>query len=178
MRLKWKTFGPANSGTAAVEFALIAPVFLTLMFAVFEVGLAFFADLVLANGLGTASRLIRTGQAQSQNLSAAQFRTVLCDKIKHMLSCDSSKLLIDVRSFSNFGSAAFPQALDGAGNVNPALNSYQTGGSSQNGNNAIVLVRAFYKWKMNTPLLGAYFSNAQNNTRLLSTSVAFRNEPF
>lgn len=157
---------------------MIAPVFLTLMFATFEVGLAFYADLVLSNGVSTAARLIRTGQAQNSNMSAAQFRTALCAKISYLLSCDASKLLIDVRSFSNFGSAAFPQALDAAGNVNPALNSYQTGGSGQAGGNAIVLVRAFYKWKMNTPLLGAYFSNAQNNTRLLSTSVAFRNEPF
>ena len=178
-RMNWKRLrSKSTSGTAAVEFAMIAPVFLTLMFATFEIGIAFYADLVLANGVGDAARLIRTGQAQSSNMSAAQFRTALCAKISYLLSCDSSKLLIDVRSFSSFGTAAFPPALDGAGNVNPGLNSYQTGGSGQGGGSAIVLVRAFYKWKMNTPLLGAYFSNAQDNTRLLSTSVAFRNEPY
>jgi Flp pilus assembly protein TadG len=179
-RRKWTNLkARSKSGSAAIEFALIAPVFLTLMFAVFEVGLGFLADMILANGVAEGARLIRTGQAQTQNLSASQFRTIICDKIKFMLSCDSSKLLIDVRSFSNFGGASFPDALDASGNLNPSLNAFQTGGSSQSSaNNAIVLVRVFYTWKMLTPLLGQYFANMKNNTRLLSYSVAFRNEPY
>jgi hypothetical protein len=88
--------------------------------------------------------------------------------------------LIDVRSFSNFGGAAFPQALDGQGNLNPNLNSYQTGGSSQAaGQNATVLVRVFYKWRIYTPMFARYFSNmSDGTTRLISSSLAFKNEPY
>lgn len=179
-RLRLPNLGPrATSGSAAVEFAMIAPVFLLLLFAIMEVALSFYADQILANAVIETGRLIRTGQAQQQNMSASQFRTALCNKINYLLSCDSSKLYVDVRSFSSFGTAAYPQALDAAGNLNPSLNSYQPGGSSDTaGVNTIVLIRAFYKWKLLTPMVSAHFANMSGSTRLLSASVAFRNEPY
>ena len=186
MRMKFPRLGTCrngrgNSGSAAIEFALIAPTFFLLIFAILETGLVFFADMTLENAVQTTGRLIRTGQAQNQNLTQDQFRAALCDKVSFLLSCDSGSLLIDVRSFTNFGMAGYPQALDAQGNLNPDLNSYQPGGSSQvNGQNAIVLVRAFYKWPLLTPLFGHYFSNMGDgsNLRLISSSVAFKNEPY
>lgn len=183
MRIRTPRFGKrGNSGSAAVEFALIAPTFFLMLFAIFETGMVFFADMTLGNAVTTAGRLVRTGQAQNQNMTQDQFRTQLCNQIGFLLPCtssDSEKLLIDVRSFANFGNAAYPQALDANGNLNPNLNSFQPGGSSLiPGQNAIVLVRVFYKWQLYTPIFGSYFSNMANNTRLLSYSLAFKNEPF
>ena len=183
MRIKRPRLGKrGNSGSAAVEFALIAPTFFLMLFAIFETGMVFFADMTLANAVTTTGRLVRTGQAQNQNMTQDQFRTQLCNQISFLLPCtnaDSAKLLIDVRAFPNFSTAAYPQALDANGNLNPNLNSYQPGASSQvPGQNAIVLVRVFYTWQLYTPLFGSYFSNMANNTRLLSYSLAFKNEPF
>jgi hypothetical protein len=39
-------------------------------------------------------------------------------------------------------------------------------------------MRAFYTWQLFTPLFGNYFANMANNQRLLSASVAFKNEPY
>src|SRR5438132_14309500 len=106
MRKGFRRWGRrGNSGSAAVEFALIAPVFFLLLFAIFETGMLFFADMTLENGVAVTARLIRTGQAQSAGMTQAQFRTALCRQISFPLSCSSSQLYIDVRSFTNFGGA-------------------------------------------------------------------------
>ena len=179
-RMRFPKLGKrTTSGEAAIEFALIAPIFFLLLFASLETGMVYFADMVLENGVQGAARLIRTGQAQSQNLSASQFRQKLCEEIDFMLKCDGSTLLIDIRSFGSFGGANFPQPLDGEGNLNGGLNAYQPGTSSQlGGGSPIVLVRAFYKWKLFTPMFSAYYANMTGGIRLIAASVAFRNEPF
>ena len=68
---------------------------------------------------------------------------------------------------------------DAQGNVKPIMNSYNPGSSGQvPGQNSIVLVRVFYTWKLITPIFSQYFSNMAGNMRLISASVAFKNEPF
>jgi len=169
----------STSGSVAIEFALIAPVFLLLLFGMLETALATFADMVLENGMKTVARLVRTGQAQGQNMTQQQFRTALCNQVSVVLSCDQTRLYVDVRAFTNFAGSSFPQPIDANGNINPNLNSYQLGTTSQNANGtSIVLVRAFYAWPMFTPMLGQIYANMANNTRLLTASAAFRNEPF
>jgi Flp pilus assembly protein TadG len=180
MRMRLPTLGKrATSGTVAIEFAMIAPIFFLLLFASLETGMVYFANMVLENGVLATARLIRTGQVQTQNLTATDFRNRLCNEINFMLACDSSKLLIDVRSFNSFATAQFPAPTDAQGNLNPGLNAFQPGGSSQlNGNSSIVLVRAFYTWQLMTPMFAQYYANMPGGQRLIATSVAFRNEPY
>jgi Flp pilus assembly protein TadG len=168
-----------SKGTAAIEFALIAPVFFAMLFAIIETGMTYFANLTLANAVLDTSRLIRTGQVAAGGISQTDFRNRLCTQIQVLMSCAADKLNLDVRSFSSFGTAAYPAPLDADGNLNPDLNHYNTGASSKNaGTSDIVLVRAFYQWQLYTPVFGTYFSNMSGNVRLLSASVAFRNEPY
>jgi Flp pilus assembly protein TadG len=166
-------------GSVAIEFALIAPIFFLLLFGIIETTLSWFATMMLENAMKDTARLIRTGQAQNSNMTQQQFRAALCNEVSIILSCDETRLYIDVRSFSNFSSAAFPAPIEDDGTLNPDLDSYNLGGSTQaTGVNTIVLARAFYRWTMFTPLIGQFFANLPNNERLLSASVAFRNEPF
>jgi Flp pilus assembly protein TadG len=176
-----KVFWRQNSGSAAIEFAMIAPIFLLLTFAILETSMVFFADMVLDNAVLTTGRMIRTGQAQNQAMTQSQFRDAVCDQVKALLSCKPETLLIDVRSFTNFNTTNFPPALDKNGNLNPDLNSYQPGGSSQvAGQSPIVLVRVLYLWQLYTPLFAEYFENMGKGSgkRLIGFSAAFKNEPF
>ena len=50
-------------GSAAIEFALVAPMFFGLLFAIFEIGITFFAGQVLENGLQQSARKMFTHQA-------------------------------------------------------------------------------------------------------------------
>src|SRR5882672_2655916 len=168
-----------KSGSAMVEFALIGPVFLLMLFAIFETGMAFFGQMILENAVKVTGRTIRTGQAQILAKTQAQFRQDVCDQVKVLLSCADDRLYVDVRAFGSFGAADFPPPVDANGNLIPNLNNFNPGGSSQApGGNSIVLVRIYYTWKLITPLFSQYFSNMAGQTRLISASMAFKNEPF
>jgi Flp pilus assembly protein TadG len=169
-----------TGGAAAVEFAIIAPVFFMMLWSIFETGLVFFASQTLTHGLQTTARSIRTGQAQSAQMSQSQFRTAVCNQVRFILSCDADKLYLDVRAFSTFGGVAFQPPLDANkkfDNVN--MNHFEMGQSGNIANgSSIVLVRGFYVWPLFTPVFSQYFANMAGNNRLLSASVAFKNEPY
>ena len=169
-----------TKGAAGIEFAIIAPVFFMLLWAIFETGLVFFASQTLVHGLQTTSRQIRTGQAASDELTQSQFRTMVCNQVNYLLSCDADKLYIDVQAFSTFGGVGFPAPLKPDGtfdNVN--MNHFDIGESGNiSGGSSIVLVRAFYVWPLFTPVFSHFFANMGTDKRLLSASVAFKNEPF
>jgi Flp pilus assembly protein TadG len=160
-------------GHSAIEFALIAPVFFMLLMGIVETGMVFFASSTLENGMETAARMIRTGQVQASGMAQTAFRQVVCDNIDAFMSCDASKLHIDVRAFTSFGSSSYPPALDANGNLNSNLDTFAPGTACQ-----VVLVRAFYEWRLFTPFFAQYYANMGNSKRLISASVAFRNEPY
>lgn len=62
-----RRFRENRTGASAVEFALIAPIFLVLLFAIIETALMFFASQVLETMTQDAARMILTGQAQTAN---------------------------------------------------------------------------------------------------------------
>jgi Flp pilus assembly protein TadG len=164
-------FRRAKSGATAVEFSLVALPFFLLLFAIFDVSLIFFASTTLENGIMAAARQIRTGQAQAANMTAQEFRALVCDQVSMLLSCDQ-RLGLDVRKFNNFGSVVLPAALDDDGNLVGNL-AFDPGNAGD-----VVVVRAFYTWPMMTPTGGTHFTNMSGGHRLLEASLAFRNEPF
>ena len=95
-------FRRKTSGSTAIEFAIVALPFFSLMFAIFDVSLVYFATSALENAVAAAAREIRTGQAQAAAMTQTQFRTLICNKITPLLACDSH-LVIDVRKFTSFG---------------------------------------------------------------------------
>lgn len=160
-----------SSGASALEFALVAVPLILLLFAVLQVGLAFFANFTLENAAAQGARLIRTGQAQNQGFDAAAFKNEVCKHMGGMLPC--AKLQLDVRCFSNFGSTDITSPLDSNGNLKTNF-SYCPG---QGGD--VVVVRAFYPWDLPGLLPSEInLSNMNNSHRLLVATVAFRNEPF
>ena len=56
--------GATSAARAAVEFAIIAPVFFFLMFVIAETAMVFIAEQVMDNAVFETARLIRTGQVQ------------------------------------------------------------------------------------------------------------------
>ena len=83
-----------------------------------------------------------------------------------------TRLRIDVRTLDSFGGAT-TLPLDDDGMVNLDAIVFQPGDPGE-----IVLVRAFYDWPLFVPNLGLGMSNMSGNRRLLTSTAAFRNEPF
>jgi len=161
----------ARSGSAIIEFAMLAPIFLLLLFSIMEIGILFFAQSTLQHSTEIVGRLIRTGQVQGQNLSQAQVRQIVCNNAAPLIPCDSN-LYVDVEAFTNFNTVVFSPPLDGQGHMNP-LNNFQPGAPCN-----VVLVRVFYAWRVLTPGLTPFLDSMAGDRHLIYTAAAFRNEPY
>lgn len=161
----------------AVEFALVILPFMTLLFAIFELGLVFFVSVVLDGATTRAARQIRTGEFQSAAGTAAAFKTSVCNEMLWLKTGCSSNAKVDVRTYTLFSQVktAPPPTTGPPENrqFNSANSCFQPGGPTN-----IVLVRTFYTWTLLTPMLDDSLVNLGSNKRLLSSTVIFRNEPF
>lgn len=160
-----------QSGATVVEFALVALPFFALMFAIIETALLFFADQALDTAVSSAARLIRTGQAQEQGLSASDFKTLICNEVGALFNC-STGLKVDVQEYPNFDAISLTPPLDANGNLKVTEN-YNAGHGGD-----IVVVRAYYEWPVMVNLFGAGLADMPDGTHLLTATAAFRNEPF
>ena len=169
---KFRLFGRSRGGSAAIEFAFVAPVFFMFLFGIMEGGIMFFGQTALMNSVQDAARLIRTGQAQG-TINQAAFAQKVCDGISALLSCGN--LQVDVQAYpSGFGGGGLSAPIDGSGNLKSGQNNYNTGGPCD-----VVVVRAFYKYIIVTPVITAFLANhAGNNFNYLTAAAAFRNEPY
>jgi Flp pilus assembly protein TadG len=165
-------FRREESGATAVEFALVAVPFIALMFAIFETALAYFAGQMLETAVGDAARLIRTGEAQQQGLTAATFKDKICTELALLLDC-ANGVRVDVRKFSTFAAMTLAWPLDADGKLKWDDFVFQPGSGSD-----IVLVRAYYEWPLFLTMLGTNLQNVSNGKHLIGAAVAFRNEPF
>jgi Flp pilus assembly protein TadG len=172
----------ANKGSAAVEFAMVAPIFFLLLMGTIEAGIMFFAQSALQNAVNDTARLVRTGQTPCfttsagvcQPMTSAQFQTQLCSEVSTLLQdCTTGGLQFDVNAYpAGFGGATNSSPLDASKNL-PTLTAFNVGNPCD-----VVLVRAFYKWPVFTPMLNYFMANMAGNYHLLATAAAFRNEPY
>lgn len=165
-----RRFSKNQRGATAVEFALVATPFIAILIAILETCLMFFAQEVLQTATTQASRLIMTGQAQTQNLSASQYQQQVCNFAAALFTC--SGLYVNVQTFSSFSGMTQLNPLQ-SGNFNSSSMNYSTGGPGD-----IVLVQVFYQWPVVLGPLGFTISNMNGNYRLLVGTAVFRNEPY
>src|SRR3954449_1957513 len=90
-----RRFRRNRRGSAAVEFALVAPIFFALLFAIIETAMVFFAGQVLETATQDTARLIMTFQAQNQSMTQQQFKDSLCSRITSLFNCTTG-VSIDV----------------------------------------------------------------------------------
>jgi Flp pilus assembly protein TadG len=169
-----RRFRRNRRGSAAIEFALVAPVFFALLFAILETALVFFAGQVLETVTQDSARQIMTGQAQMANYSKEQFKAnVVCPTqalARVLFNCDN--LFIEAKSYPTFPDITVTEPIDSSKNFVPP-SSYCPGSGGD-----IVVVRMFYQWPLFVTGLGYNISNLAGSKRLLSATAAFRNEPF
>ena len=166
-----RRFRRNRRGSAAVEFALVAPIFFAVLFAIIELALVFFASQMLETVTQDTSRLIMTGQAQNAAYTQASFKDAVCAKLTVMFDCLNG-VSIDVQSYKQFSTVDIADPIDSGKNFVPP-NNYLPGGPGD-----IVVVRLFYKWPLFVTGLGFNPANIAGNKRLLTATAAFQNEPY
>ena len=166
-------FGASARGATAVEFSIVALPFLMLLFAVLELGLIFMISTSLEDSTGDVARRIRTGEMQTTGVTAASFKQQLCDEIILLNDC-ATRLKVDVRTFDQFDDMdEIEDPINEEGEFDDSATTFQPGGAED-----IVLVRAYYKWTLITPLMNESLQSLSDGSRLITASVAFRNEPY
>jgi Flp pilus assembly protein TadG len=169
LRRRWRR---DERGAAAIEFAIIAPVFFFLMFVIAETALVFVAEQVLDNAVFETARLIRTGQVQQGGMSPADFKQEVCDRISVFIDCTGTNFYLEVKAYDTFADMIVNKPVDDDDNFTDP-GTYDFGTASE-----IVVVRAYYQWPI-TPILGHQWQNAMANGKLLIGSfAAFCNEPY
>lgn len=163
----------AREGATVVEFALVVFPFLFLLFAILELGLIVTVNLVLENAVLDASRLVRTGQAAGQKMTAEQFKTALCNSMGPFQADCSSRTKIDVRDIPQFRTSPPPDPMSGGATFDDTKLEYLPG---QPG--SLMLVRVWYSQPIVTPFLGQVFSRLDDGQAIMMATAAFRNEPY
>nr|WP_209282464.1 TadE/TadG family type IV pilus assembly protein [Brevundimonas alba] len=159
-----------RDGTAAVEFGLLVLPFCVMVFAILEVALIFTLDSVLENAAISTGRLVRTGQASAQGMTAARFKTSLCSRMSIFAGSCEANATIDVRVIPQFATTP-PDPLAGEG-FDPSGLTYANGNPGD-----LILVRVWYKHPLLTSFLSQALSSVGPRTAMLTATTAFRNEP-
>lgn len=163
-------FAAATRAATAVEFALVAAPFCAMLLAILQTALMFLAQQVLQTATTEAARLVMTGQAQTQKLSAAQFQQDVCGYASALFTC--SGVYVNVQTFTSFVGMTQMSPLQN-GQFQSNKMSFSTGGPGD-----VVLLQVFYQWPIVLGPLGFNLSNMNGNHRLLVGTAVFRNEPY
>jgi Flp pilus assembly protein TadG len=161
----------SQRGMAAVEFAMVAPIFLGMMLGILQITLIFFARETLETVTEYAARGVLVGQVQSAALTQSQFQTQVCGKIPALFKC--AGLMIDLQPASSLSTVNVSEpglTFDSSGNV---TNSWQFNPGS---NGQIMVLRVMYQWPLFTGPLGLSLANLPNGNLLIMATAVFKNE--
>jgi Flp pilus assembly protein TadG len=172
LRRKASRFRGAQQGATVVEFALIAPVFIAMLMAIFETTLFLFAQANLQNAAMQAGRLFMTGQGQNSNMTQSQFQSTVCPMIQTLFNCNN--LIVVVQTYSSFAAAntSAPQLYNAQGQANTSF-AYSPGAPGD-----VMVVQLVYPWSVVGGPLGFTLANLPNNAAEIMGVTAFRVEPY
>jgi Flp pilus assembly protein TadG len=149
-----------------MEFALVAPIFLLFFFALLELGLEMFTQILLDDSVRSAGRQIQIGAVASQ----AAFVTAVCKEFSAIAGATSCPGALQVYATSGSSFAALtPGTVSAAGVLSPTT--FTPGGSR-----ADVLVQVVYQRTHVMPFIQTYI--APGGTRGLLATTVFQNEPY
>jgi Flp pilus assembly protein TadG len=159
-------------GVSTIEFAIVGPLFLLLLLAIFELGYMVFVQSVLDGAARDAARLIRTGQAQETGNAQGDFQTMLCNSLESVIGCGN--LIYQSQTFDDWSDAqtaiSLPPVRDKNGNLVSA--GFATGTAR-----SIVVVQVTYNYQFFTTWIANYLGGSTQSSFLEST-VVFQNEPY
>jgi Flp pilus assembly protein TadG len=161
-------------GATAIEFAMVAMPFLSLLFGIIGVGLFFFTTFTLENAVEQTARLFRTGQAQESGLTAAQFKTKVCERVPSHIDC-ASKVRVNVLAFgdtTNMPAGSLPNCLNGDGTLSGSTQ-FNPGGPSE-----VIVVWVCYEWELSSKIPFLNLGNMSSGSRLIQATSVFRSEPY
>jgi len=160
-----RAFRRDESGAAAIEFAIIAPVLFFSLLSLVELGVLGMITSGLDNAVVEVSRRIRTGSDDAAS-SASSLEDQICERMGGAVSACRDRLTVSVQRYSAFSSAGAAAAAAPAGQ-------FDKGGA-----NDIIIVKADYKWPLMTPFVATAYNRDGPMEVTIASRAAFKNEPF
>jgi Flp pilus assembly protein TadG len=159
-------------GAALIEFAIIAPLFLVLVLAIIETGLAYFSQEALETAAERGLRAIATGAVAKEKMSKGRYTGLVCGYLPTHMSCP--RLTVEVTSSGSLGTTrAEPYELVKGEAVVPTNTSFAPGGPGD-----VVVLRVFYVWPTIGGPLGFQLGNMRSGERLMVATRVARAEPY
>ena len=149
---------------------MVALPFVLMMFAILEIGIVFVTDSVLENAAIETGRMVRTGRASAQSMTATTFKTSLCGRMSIFSADCATRATVDVRVIPQF--ATIPPDPMATGTFNNGVLTYSNGSPGD-----LILVRVWYRQPLLTTFLAQGLSRMNDGTAMLTATTAFRNEP-
>ena len=177
-RAGWLSFARSETGVSAIEFVMVAPIIFFGLGMTLETGLMEFTQYSLQYAVENAGRSVRTGTAQMSAMTAANFKTLICNSFGTLVNCSS--VTVYVRSDPDF--ATMVQKLPPLIQIGPATDPgtisqpacFNPGNPSQP-----AIIVATYDWYFVALGMSTGFGNVAGNTarRLTGLSI-FKNQAF
>lgn len=189
-----------RGGAAALEFAIVGPAFVALLFAILYSMSIYLVQQMLETAAQSAGRLLLIGTAQTTTLNghtgmtAAEFKNAICNgtsgvasngqtitiprSLPPMLAC--SRLTVNVATATSYNTAStnpptFTYDSNGVVTSTGTGYSYQSGSS---GRNRIIVLQLAYLWPTGRGPLGLNFVDQPNSNRMLVATSVFTTEDF
>jgi Flp pilus assembly protein TadG len=171
-RFGWKLAGD-ETGSPAVEFALVFPIFIAIVLATLQAGTIFLAKAFFESGAEEAARIVLTNQTGA--LTAAQFKTEFCKQLTALFNCGQVTIELEPVPAGTTNLSALLPTFDANGNVvgTPTVDVGANAGAS----GTDMLLVAMYPWPVFGGPLGLNFANLGNGKMLMTSTQVFRIEP-
>lgn len=175
-----------SEGATALEFALVAPLFVFLLAAILEFSAIFAAQLLLDHATQQAARTGRTGFVTTDSSQDATVKAILYDMVGPLL--DTDNLVIGSKSYSGFDTIGAEEPYvdaNGNGQRDDGENYTDVNGNGRwdadqgtdgYGNSGeVVVYTASYDWTVVTPFIASIVGNGGVVT--ISAKAVVQNEP-
>lgn len=179
----------AQDGASAIEFAIVGPVFIFLIYSIIELGMIMFAASVIESATSLTTRTARVGNDGGTGDLVSYIREQIREKSMGLM--DADKILITTDLVTSYGSLPKPERClvtppppvgtcpPGAPFEDANSNGVYDGtmpALSLGGPNDIIRLRTYYPAPILSPLTGVFMS--ENGEFVISSTTMVRNEPF
>jgi hypothetical protein len=181
----WQRPAAGDGGTAAMEFAFLAPIFIGMIAAILEFSGIMFVQTMLEGSAREASRYGITGFTQAGVSRDEQILAIVAENTFGIIDLDD--LQMETLVYENFGDVGQPEPFTDQ-NANEIYDAGEPftdvngngawdedmGAAGLGGPGDVVVYRMSYDWNIMIPIFEAFFGDAIT----IEANIAVRNEPF
>lgn len=150
-----------EEGATAIEFAMVAPVLLLLIFGIIELGIMFTTQSALEGAASNAARTYKAeARSNSNGAAIGLIRNLIVSYGGGLLK--PGKMRVVAQRLGSWGSSSMPNSANN-----------NTGNSGRTGQ--IIQYRVYYNYSISTPILKNVFGS--NGNLSLRASTVVQNEP-